>query len=169
MNCPPEDSSGIDGMGNYNYAEFLKKKKINLREAGGAINHNVSRFNPYRFSVAECQQRVHDAVHSKASTQKGKQVYMNFKGSSSVESDTMDSIGRQIGKHEKVVKTPTGAGPYMTETVSTRKRDSSAVALCNSCGSPNDLKVCGKCKTVRYCSRSCQVSDWKYHKADCVH
>lgn len=27
--------------------------------------------------------------------------------------------------------------------------------------------VCGKCRTTRYCSRECQVSDWKAHKKKC--
>ncbi|KAG0258871.1 hypothetical protein BG011_003007 [Mortierella polycephala] len=28
-------------------------------------------------------------------------------------------------------------------------------------------KRCAKCKKVSYCSRTCQVADWKEHKADC--
>ena len=30
-----------------------------------------------------------------------------------------------------------------------------------------DVKVCGKCKCSRYCSRECQVADWKKHKKVC--
>ena len=29
------------------------------------------------------------------------------------------------------------------------------------------LKSCSRCKRVRYCSRECQVKDWKTHKKFC--
>ncbi|KAF9580542.1 hypothetical protein BGW38_002756 [Lunasporangiospora selenospora] len=31
----------------------------------------------------------------------------------------------------------------------------------------NALKRCAKCKTVLYCSRTCQTADWKVHKKSC--
>jgi MYND finger protein len=34
------------------------------------------------------------------------------------------------------------------------------------CGNPG-LKRCSKCKMTYYCSRQCQVEDWKDHKDDC--
>jgi hypothetical protein len=30
------------------------------------------------------------------------------------------------------------------------------------------MSRCSKCKSVRYCSKECQVSDWKRHKMDCA-
>lgn len=30
------------------------------------------------------------------------------------------------------------------------------------------LKLCGACRVAKYCSKECQKSDWKRHKADCV-
>ena len=40
--------------------------------------------------------------------------------------------------------------------------------VCTRCNTEGDcLKVCGKCKAVRYCSRQCQVSDWPKHKSVC--
>ncbi|KAJ7162826.1 hypothetical protein C8R46DRAFT_1101625 [Mycena filopes] len=33
---------------------------------------------------------------------------------------------------------------------------------------PRDMKVCPKCKGVRYCSRACQKSDWRQHKLYCA-
>ena len=39
---------------------------------------------------------------------------------------------------------------------------------CRVCDGPGKNK-CGKCKTVRYCSRECQISDWDDHKQICGH
>jgi len=44
--------------------------------------------------------------------------------------------------------------------------------LCKQCSNPGCLKVqdkqCGKCKKVGYCSKECQISDWKArHKTLC--
>lgn len=40
---------------------------------------------------------------------------------------------------------------------------------CNACGSEIGVKLCARCKSVGYCSRECQKSDWaKGHKAACV-
>jgi ankyrin repeat protein len=39
---------------------------------------------------------------------------------------------------------------------------------CELCGSSSKrLKVCSKCEKVRYCSRECQVQDYKKHKKEC--
>ena len=36
--------------------------------------------------------------------------------------------------------------------------------VCSGVGS----KQCSKCKRVVYCSRECQVLDWKVHKRECT-
>ena len=45
------------------------------------------------------------------------------------------------------------------------------LALCNGCGQTNSpqhkLMRCGKCKSIGYCSKTCQKNDWKTHKAIC--
>jgi hypothetical protein len=38
---------------------------------------------------------------------------------------------------------------------------------CYICGSNNSLKTCCNCKNAKYCSRECQVKDWKEHKKIC--
>lgn len=38
--------------------------------------------------------------------------------------------------------------------------------ICNKCGK-DAIKKCGRCKSVYYCSRECQVEDWKTHKPIC--
>jgi len=36
-----------------------------------------------------------------------------------------------------------------------------------SCGNKNATKLCGRCKTKKYCSIQCQKDDWKEHKRGC--
>jgi uncharacterized protein YjhX (UPF0386 family) len=36
------------------------------------------------------------------------------------------------------------------------------------CASAEASSMCGRCETVRYCSRECQRADWKAHKAACA-
>ena len=45
----------------------------------------------------------------------------------------------------------------------------SAPAGCKACGKEGKpLSVCSRCKKVKYCSKECQVQDWKKHKKDCT-
>lgn len=43
--------------------------------------------------------------------------------------------------------------------------------LCKNCRKKEDPKErfmkCGKCKLVTYCSKNCQIIDWKKHKLEC--
>ena len=50
-----------------------------------------------------------------------------------------------------------------------RKKDKGvrACALCGKSEVDCELKSCGNCKIVKYCSRDCQVGHWKGHKAFC--
>lgn len=38
---------------------------------------------------------------------------------------------------------------------------------CKLCGKTEGLKQCTQCKEVKYCSKECQVKDWKEHKFEC--
>lgn len=48
------------------------------------------------------------------------------------------------------------------------------IASCHGCGTTKyelatvQLSKCGKCKVALYCSRACQQSDWKEHRAECA-
>ena len=46
---------------------------------------------------------------------------------------------------------------------------SSSVSNCAYCGESDPPCKCSKCKTAKYCNRSCQSKDWKRHKVeDCT-
>jgi len=38
---------------------------------------------------------------------------------------------------------------------------------CDTCGKKVELQVCARCKAAYYCSKACQVTDWKKHKMIC--
>jgi len=40
--------------------------------------------------------------------------------------------------------------------------------LCGACESSDTSAYCGRCKTVRYCSKACQRAHWKEHKLICA-
>ena len=46
-------------------------------------------------------------------------------------------------------------------------KDKKRISVCAQCGDANNLKVCGACEVVFYCSSTCQKANWKGHKSDC--
>jgi tetratricopeptide (TPR) repeat protein len=42
------------------------------------------------------------------------------------------------------------------------------VVDCRFCQKPDAKLRCGRCKSVKYCSRDCQQDDWKIHKSACA-
>lgn len=44
----------------------------------------------------------------------------------------------------------------------------STCANCNKIGNSKDLKLCTGCKSMRYCSKNCQITDWPSHKQLCL-
>ncbi|CAF4987576.1 unnamed protein product, partial [Rotaria sp. Silwood1] len=38
------------------------------------------------------------------------------------------------------------------------------INMCRCCGKANASHVCGKCKQARYCSKDCQIMDWKLYQ-----
>lgn len=55
--------------------------------------------------------------------------------------------------------------PQFAEQLRTYKPQQLHCAACKS--SPQELKVCGTCKKVRYCTIACQKNDWASHKLVC--
>ncbi|KAL9188810.1 hypothetical protein ACHAXT_007188 [Thalassiosira profunda] len=52
----------------------------------------------------------------------------------------------------------------------TSRRENPSMSKCTACGKGGEsLKKCNACKSVKYCSRQCQSSDWRKHKTRCDH
>lgn len=59
-------------------------------------------------------------------------------------------------------------GPSVTKkAIPTSSTGTDEDLQCDLCGSTKDLKLCGLCKQVRYCSVECQRKAWPTHKAVC--
>ncbi len=77
------------------------------------------------------------------------------------------------GKRARVVSFDARAGRYAVALDDGKelslKPECVARAGCAAagCASEEASSVCGRCEAVRYCSRECQVADWKAHKGAC--
>lgn len=63
--------------------------------------------------------------------------------------------------------------PYLERAATMEPADvppvGQALAICAACGKGDvPLSTCGRCKTNKYCSKDCQVRDWKTHKRNCL-
>lgn len=170
INCPPEDSHGCDGMGQY--GSLLKKgPKYLSKDAPMSTNwrpHKIK--NAYKFSLANHAARLADAISGKSSAKLGhKQCLIPFNsccGDHGIEGMPTGN-GHKVKQHKK-----TGWAP-ITETVKTRPDDKSE-AVCSHCGRQANVEMgatpllrCGGCKSTRYCSADCQKGDWVSHKKKC--
>ena len=168
--CPPEDSIGLDGRGCRAYQEFLdlavregyagSAYRRACEDASQALNYENVRggFDPRRFDLEERREAVRAAIGGSASVSSGSKLF------------EFDPTGSDFGPGAGRISTPASegaSGSRMTETVRVRK-DPKAAGVCAVCGSPHNLKLCSRCARVRYCSRECQVGDWRAgHKEVC--
>lgn len=82
---------------------------------------------------------------------------------------TMNTLGHYRGANTIYVTAGSNdLNPYGSEIGST------VSFLAKKCGAEGcdavqaELKLCGRCHQIAYCSRECQVKDWKRHKASCM-
>ncbi|XP_070541544.1 uncharacterized protein [Ptychodera flava] len=140
MNCPIEDSFGLEGKGNPYYQEFLdklpKQKKWRgrydsnlsiwargkLREMAKAFNVSDPVFDPFECNLASIQEKLKEVL-----------------------SNSIRNMSEPKGKSKDV-----------------------GVALCCYCGNPNNLHLCSGCRMTFYCCRDCQREHWNAtHRSNC--
>ena len=145
--CPPEDGDGIEGgRGCLGYAEFLR----------------VYKKNPKKPVVREALKKI-----KKASNHTGGQG-VTSRHQPHTKFDPFSSF--HLDKHKQDLEEAV-AGPSLRikgALGSTKIKERKAKDVCEACGDP--LKVtrnCGQCLKVSYCSRDCQLNDWKRHKKVC--
>jgi hypothetical protein len=196
--CPPEDSRGLADMGvKRGFDKLLQRAAaaavgdaaamrdvVKARgEAAGALNYKGAEhasslaLYPTGFDIAAARKRIAAALASRASVPSGAKTVVTplgggfggFGGGGGGGGEGW--FGGPTGPGLRSVSVPagcSGSGAFLTETLSTR-RDAADIALCDACGSPANLKVCARCRGVRYCGDACQRAAWKAgHKAQCV-
>lgn len=138
--CPPEDGKGVEGRGCLGYAEFLRAYKKNPRKP-----------------------KVKEAVREMKTAH-------NYAPSAGSPNTNFNPLHFDIDLHRRMLKQAV-AGPSLRlngALGSTKlKASTSGCAVCG-----NRLKAvlnCSRCGKGAYCSRECQVKDWKEggHKKVC--
>ena len=172
INCPPEDSSGIEeGMGKYD-GLLAKGEDFVSDEAWQATNwreHGIR--NAFAFDLVAHSRRVRKAVADKSSAKFGQRLYtQSVNPGHGADFMSHHHFGHNPSDHADV-RHDEGS----SETVK-RKPDEAVDACCALCGrqeQPNTdkraLMKCAQCQSVYYCGRECQKEHWSEHKQDCKH
>eukprot|EP00816_Leptocylindrus_hargravesii_P003396 CAMPEP_0196806530 /NCGR_PEP_ID=MMETSP1362-20130617/6420_1 /TAXON_ID=163516 /ORGANISM="Leptocylindrus danicus, Strain CCMP1856" /LENGTH=541 /DNA_ID=CAMNT_0042180033 /DNA_START=247 /DNA_END=1872 /DNA_ORIENTATION=+ len=193
MRCPNEDGGGCSRYQKEILDKYVAAKRDPLstekqRNLASTCIHRrtwpnvLGRFFPGEFDLGERENAVKEALRSRLSLQKGPMITIstatiNADGSFSVQGKSMSEAfnfykgkcgpGERI-RHHTIVENPFDSRDYgkMTTEIYSIKPDEKEHTLC-ICGMPTDLKRCGKCCCISYCSRTCQMNDWKRHKKEC--
>lgn len=57
---------------------------------------------------------------------------------------------------------------YLVDEIITIQSLILIMARCRNCDAKsNNLLLCSRCQLIYYCSKECQLEDWKSHKKDC--
>ena len=86
------------------------------------------------------------------------------------------SIGQEEGAVKQCIEPPKQQIPNAEANLLTCHRQKLALMqceynpkCCSYCKKPGTGKSCAKCKTAKYCSKECQIQDWKEkHKIHCL-
>ncbi|EGG21003.1 hypothetical protein DFA_00872 [Cavenderia fasciculata] len=61
-----------------------------------------------------------------------------------------------------------GNSPTKKSTTTATPIGSSLDKRCQTCFKSTNLKKCGRCKQVFYCSKECQIKNWAFHQSICI-
>mmetsp|Transcript_6115 Transcript_6115/g.13337 ORF Transcript_6115/g.13337 Transcript_6115/m.13337 type:complete len:464 (+) Transcript_6115:108-1499(+) len=141
--CPPEDGNGLDGKSNCGYAEFLSSYKKNRK----------------KLKMKEAVREATRTATNYAKPWMGPPVKFR-------------PLEFDIAFHRRMLQSML-AGPSVKKKNSAlkdREAFHESTRACNNCGDRiKVLNKCTACRKVSYCSRECQVEDWKEggHKKEC--
>jgi hypothetical protein len=150
----PEDSQGSpEFRGNMGYQSLLdqwqkatprKKQKMSEKVVEAMNYYHKHAFDPFQFDLQQIQKDLKRAFNSRLSVKSGSKLIIHEK---------LRATSKRVGKTKEII-TPV-YNKSIKETVSVI-RDSKTNAICYQCGKPDDLKSCGNCRMVWYCSENCQ-------------
>lgn len=162
LNCPPENSTGCDGMGHYGSLLAKGRHHVFREHTINWQDHGIR--NAYDFDLEAHQDRFARAVGRKKSPADGNLTFVQT-FDSNVSYGNFRYYGGDSSEKRLVVDGPDGE----SEILGSSKR-SKQCAKCGKTQHTNSgvsLRKCGRCKGVNYCSRDCQASHWKEHKKTC--
>ncbi|TFK74991.1 hypothetical protein BDN72DRAFT_603689 [Pluteus cervinus] len=84
--------------------------------------------------------------------------------------ELLRSLLLRKGFPEHPVLTILGGPKWFDKRKTTYKNNERRSKMCRNCGQrepAKTLSVCGGCKYIWYCSKECQVQNWKAHKVSC--
>ena len=171
MRCPDEDGDGCAKYQSEILDQVVKRRqnpkddKLARKLAWDCFKRrgglNVSGpFRPEEFDLIERKAELSKALGSRNSTRNSTKTFCAGGGIGSMGMNGL-SIA-EIGQRGVVYRKQDdrfdhmGGFVLMHETLNI-KPDLKDFTLCYSCGSPNELKSCGRCHAAFYCSRECQI------------
>ena len=171
VNCPPEDSSGIE-MGRYD--EILSEgPSFQPSERGLNWEENGIRC-AFDFDLVAHQKRFDAAVTTRKNPVDGNLLFCTSPLSPEQAFSPADAwaargfLGDRKGR--KVKQGHTGNSAAAIEIVGKTKTKNRCAYCGRQPGSNASLERlfdCSRCKQVAYCDTSCQGNDWKKHKTEC--
>lgn len=170
VNCPPEDSTGID-MGHY--SEILSRGPSFRPSERGLNWEEFGIWCAFDFDLAAHQQRFEAAVTGRKNPVDGNLLFCTSPSSSEpfTPTDAWAVRGFLGGRKGRQVKQGhTGNSSAAIEIVGKSKTTN----RCAYCGRQPDSNAglerlfdCSRCQQVAYCGKTCQRDDWKKHKTEC--
>jgi hypothetical protein len=164
--APPEDSGGNQALGDklqnllrlksrspvkfYKEWKEVVKNSYNYKQDSSVDSQN---WDPAFFDVQQTQRRIDEAIKTPPSTHSGTTMMHMLQPGASVESGFMKPAASER------LLTRQDPDLHNTFEVKTEHQDplsKRSGLVCNCCGSPQNLKRCQGCKSVVYCSPTCQ-------------
>ncbi|KAJ8503431.1 hypothetical protein ONZ45_g10857 [Pleurotus djamor] len=159
--CPGENLHGC-----FSYAEFMKEydqadyvgKQAKKREVLDCPNYKGFGKPPALvdlsyFDMNDANERLSDALASGNSVRSGAKTF-----TMPVHPNGLDIHKHNLKKGQSIVRDfPPDEGGFWQETTS-NKKDKKSETVCGACGKPGgaELKVCGGCRKIYYCSAAHQ-------------
>jgi len=131
----------------------------------------MGRFNPEEFDLAERRSAVSSALRSRNSPLTEPKTFLSRSGFGGLLNVNTESLPRHCNQGQVIQETPFNTDcddmpdTIMSEVVNVGA-DSPSEAVC-VCGNPSNLSHCSRCKCLWFCSKRCQIEDWKVHKKEC--
>ena len=144
MNIPGITGVPVGPGGHEDVTRMLRAMGANVTTAGGETKEQQAAFAADIKASMEEMERNPDSAHAR----QVKAMAAQLASASMLDPAETDAVCRAQQDRLK------------------ERRAQGKASHCSLCGGPA-ASSCGRCKSVKYCSRNCQKLDWPRHKATC--